>query len=187
MNLHGHHILLGWLFFVIKIKIELKKKTKIFLKYKDVKNDQWGKSHFNWTLDSGTNYHILRTGCFPYMKYHCSRRPIDDLKMEDVFFRAIKVVSLGKFIVLIRLWRLELRIIKCYRNSNSFVWHSCYKSYKTCWVRWDSVTWKSSHLLFIRGGQRINVLMQLLVFDIRNITSQIFFIKNWQQTNSFSF
>lgn len=72
------------------------KKKNIFLKYKDVKNDQWGKSHFNWTLDSGTNYHILRTGCFPYMKYHCSRRPIDDLKMEDYFFRAIKVVSLGK-------------------------------------------------------------------------------------------
>lgn len=74
-----------------------------FLKYKDVKNDQWGKSHFNWTLDSGTNYHILRTGCFPYMKYHCSRRPIDDLKMEDYFFRAIKVVSLGKFFSLNKL------------------------------------------------------------------------------------
>lgn len=76
--------------------MKMKKKKQIFLKYKDVKNDQWGKSHFNWTLDSGTNYHILRTGCFPYMKYHCSRRPIDDLKMEDYFFRAIKVVSLGK-------------------------------------------------------------------------------------------
>ncbi|XP_037026808.1 uncharacterized protein C15orf61 homolog [Bradysia coprophila] len=69
--------------------------TSYFIKQKDVSNDQWGKSHFNWTLDSGNNYHILRTGCYPYMKYHCSKRPYQDLSLDDNFFRVMKVINLG--------------------------------------------------------------------------------------------
>lgn len=65
--------------------------------YRDVQNDQWGQSHFNWTLDSGTNYHILRTGCYPYMKYHCTKRPIQDLSLDDAFMKFIKIINLGKF------------------------------------------------------------------------------------------
>lgn len=64
--------------------------------YRDVQNDQWGKSHFNWTLDNGTNYHILRTGCYPYMKYHCTKRPYQDLKLDDNFMKFIKIINLGK-------------------------------------------------------------------------------------------
>lgn len=70
----------------------------IFTQYRDIQNDQWGYSHFNWTLDSGANYHILRTGCYPYMKYHCTKRPIQDLSLEDNFFKFIKVINLGMYL-----------------------------------------------------------------------------------------
>ncbi|XP_031618837.1 uncharacterized protein C15orf61 homolog [Contarinia nasturtii] len=69
--------------------------TSYFIRYRDVYNDQWGKSHFNWTLDTGTNYHILRTGCYPYMKYHCTKRPHQDLSLDDNFMKFIKVINLG--------------------------------------------------------------------------------------------
>ncbi|XP_015606370.1 uncharacterized protein C15orf61 homolog [Cephus cinctus] len=68
--------------------------TSYFVKCSDIVNDQRGMSHFNWPVGS-SNYHILRTGCFPYIKYHCTKRPKQDLSMEDKFFKAIKIVNLG--------------------------------------------------------------------------------------------
>ncbi|CAH1797494.1 unnamed protein product [Owenia fusiformis] len=69
--------------------------TAFVIKYSAIKNDQFGLSHFNWNVD-GTNYHVLRTGCFPYVKYHCTKRPYStDLISEDRFYRFLKIINLG--------------------------------------------------------------------------------------------
>lgn len=68
--------------------------TSFFVKYTSVIDDQRGRSHFNWkTGDS--NYHVLRSGCFPYIKYHCTKRPYEDLQVEDRLFNILKIVNLG--------------------------------------------------------------------------------------------
>ncbi|KAM3967279.1 uncharacterized protein C15orf61-like isoform 1-T1 [Aphomia sociella] len=68
--------------------------TSYFVKYRSIKDDQFGMSNFNWKVGS-SNYQILRTGCFPYIKYHCSKRKPEDLETSDKFMRAIKIVNLG--------------------------------------------------------------------------------------------
>ncbi|CAH0729253.1 unnamed protein product, partial [Brenthis ino] len=68
--------------------------TSYFVKYSSVKDNQFGMSNFNWKVGK-SNYQILRTGCFPYIKYHCSKKEEEELSVSDKFMRIIKILNLG--------------------------------------------------------------------------------------------
>lgn len=75
--------------------------TAFFVKYKDVINDQFFLSTFINVTENNSSYLILRTGCFPFIKYHCSKIEKKDhinpesLKIQNNFFNIIKVTNFG--------------------------------------------------------------------------------------------
>ena len=76
-------------------------KASIFNNYRyvpccDVENDLWGKSHFNFEVEKNVNYHVLRTGAFPFIKFHCSKRPWENLQTENILYCFLKIINLGK-------------------------------------------------------------------------------------------
>ena len=72
--------------------------TAFYVPYCQAENDLYPKSHFNFTTGGSrqeVNYHVLRTGAFPFIKFHCSRRPPQDLGHEDKFYLGLKLLNFG--------------------------------------------------------------------------------------------
>ena len=54
--------------------------TAFFILQSDIIDDHFPLSHYNFIVENekknnGVNYHVLRTRCYPYVKFHCSKRP----------------------------------------------------------------------------------------------------------------
>jgi hypothetical protein len=73
--------------------------TAFYIKKRDIVNDQFGLSNFNWKVD-GVNYHILRTGCYPFVKYHCTKAPYENLQTQNLFYGSLKLINFGIPLVL---------------------------------------------------------------------------------------
>lgn len=69
--------------------------TAFYVPYSDVENDLFGQSHFNFQVES-VNYHVLRTGAYPFIKFHCTQNPQKvDFAIENHFLNALKVLNFG--------------------------------------------------------------------------------------------
>ena len=66
--------------------------TSFFVPYRCLLDDHFAMSNFYFTTASGASYEILRTGCWPYIKYHCTRvKTTPDLTLTNATIRACKV------------------------------------------------------------------------------------------------
>jgi hypothetical protein len=90
-----------------------------YVPYSDVENDLWGKSHFNFKVED-ENYHVLRTGAFPFIKFHCSKRNFQDLTIEDYFYRALKTLNFGKIgSIYVHNYRCHILVNFCEKRVSS--------------------------------------------------------------------
>ncbi|VDN50179.1 unnamed protein product [Dracunculus medinensis] len=68
--------------------------TSFFLPYKEVQDDFYSEKYFNIDVD-GNNYQILRIGCFPFIKFHCTKNSFKNLTFENYFFKFLTVLNFG--------------------------------------------------------------------------------------------
>lgn len=82
--------------------------TSYFVKAKDVLNDQYNMSYFIHKIDNRNRYLVLRTGCFPFIKYHCTKLKQNELvteydqkqiKFQNSFCNLIKIINFGKLTI----------------------------------------------------------------------------------------
>ena len=72
---------------------------------------------------------MLRTGAFPFVKYHISKRQVDDLDLEDKFYRALKLLNFGLPTLLYGiaglLWakHTEIVILPCGQEITIYFWY----------------------------------------------------------------
>ncbi|KAL1228694.1 Uncharacterized protein TSPI_04378 [Trichinella spiralis] len=68
--------------------------TSFFIPYRYIQDEHFGQSCFNFEVDK-INYRIMRTGCFPFVKYYCNREAPIDNYLTDKFFTILKILNLG--------------------------------------------------------------------------------------------
>uniref|UniRef100_A0A914CVI3 Uncharacterized protein n=1 Tax=Acrobeloides nanus TaxID=290746 RepID=A0A914CVI3_9BILA len=68
--------------------------TSYFVPYKYIQDDQWSQKNYNFDVD-GQNYQILRVGCWPYIKYHCTKKPVEDVSKLNKLLKFMTIINFG--------------------------------------------------------------------------------------------
>lgn len=121
------------------------------------------------------------------MKYHCTKRPYQDLSLDDRFMKFIKIINLGKCMcVCVCVWHKEdvcwwisyyqlrikypLKSLLPKRFTTTNVRCGCYNAHHT--YRICSYAWRwCSHLFSVQRRQRFILLNKIKSIFFRSICS----------------